>query len=448
MTLIILVNIFAISIIVLSFFDLSLSIACYVAYLILVPGMQVPVAGISFSYNIVNSILLLSFLLHFYKDEGRRLSFVAVSPFLLLFFLLLFLSLFQEAVPWRWQFNYWRGAFMQVCILSFIIWNRGITQPRSLVYIRWALFISILISGIYGIYLMQLGGENPYTSQLSDYFGSRDAADFYSSSNDPRLGLSSAGKIQSTMDHPMTWALILCFSFLLEFVLMQKHRNSIYWIFIALISFNILISGVRTAIAAIIVGLFYYLIKLKSSKLIMVAAIIVFCISIAVVTSKDLTNIFTSFIDVSGNKSNISGSSIAMRLDQFNGALHEMKGNEMVGKGYEWTSYYMEKYGDHPVLLSFESLIFIVLCNSGILGLLIWTTFFILLFRTHRKLLLGNHDIYSLDTMIIIYLSYTMGTGEYDYLKFFAIFYTYMLAVLYVTQSHQVPILSYRKIAH
>lgn len=435
MSLFVLVNIFAFSIIIFSFLDLNLAVAIYVAYQILVPGMMVNFAGISFSYNVINLLLLMMFLLHFCKKEERKLNFEVISPFLFLFIALLALTLVQWETPWEWQFNYWRGSFMQVCILSFIIWNRGIQEPKMLNYICWALFISFIISGIYGIYLMQLDGENQYASEMSEYFGIRDAVDFYSKSNDPRLGFSNAEKIQSTMAHPMTWALCLCFFFVLILTLIQKFNNIFYWLFLAFISFSILISGVRTAIAAMVIGVFYYLIRLKNFKLIALALGVIFCTTIIIVLNKDLSNIFTSFIDVSGRKSNVSGSSISMRLDQFNGALKEMEGHELFGKGYEWTSYYMEKIGDHPVLLDFESLIFVILCNSGIAGIFIWMTFFTSLFRTHRRLLYKRHSIYLLDTIVIVYLSYSIGTGEYGYLVFFSIFYSLLFTILYVQQN-------------
>ena len=76
----------------------------------------------------------------------------------------------------------------------------------------------------------------------------------------------------------------------------------------------------------------------------------------------DLSDIFVSFVDFSGTKSRMGGSSIPMRLKQFQGAIDEVIDHELViGKGYGWTSYFKSKYGNHPIMRAFESFIFIVL---------------------------------------------------------------------------------------
>ena len=202
-----------------------------------------------------------------------------------------------------------------------------------------------------------------------------------------------------------------------------------------MIGFNILISGVRTGIAALAIGYIYFLIRFRKFKLIFFTLLSISILAVVVQTNDDLSDLFASFTDVSGTKSNVQGSSISLRLDQLEGAIHEIKGVELVGKGYGWNSYYQLKNGEHPTLIAFESLVFVVLCNSGIIGALIWIIFFVLLFRLQRNILKAKQDIFLMDSFVIVYAAYAVGTGEYGYIQIFAIYYTFFLAYLLNNQQ-------------
>lgn len=428
------VVIFALSIIVLSFIDLKLSVAVYVSYLILVPYLEINIAGLSLSYNLVNTLLFAVFLYHSLIKNNFRLNFHVITPFLFLYFSLLFISFFTNGLPWSDQFNGWRASFMQICLISFIVWNLALSYQKFLVYFKFAFIISITISGVYGLLLMKMEGLNPYTSIVSDYFGKDDIALRFSEM-EGRLDFSSASKIQSTMAHPMTWTLMLCFSIITLFVIYTRTKNEKLWFLFGLLGFNIFISGVRTGMAALTIGFIYFLLRNRNIKLIIITLLTIIALSVVVQSNESLSNLFASFTDVSGQKSDVSGSSIEMRLNQLQGSLNEIKGNELVGKGYGWTGFYMSLHGTHPVILAFESLIFMVLCNSGYIGLMVWILFFLLLFNVNRKILKLKTDIFLMDSYIIVYAAYATGTGEYGYMPFFALFYSFLLG--YLISNHQ-----------
>jgi hypothetical protein len=427
---------FATLIVLLAFFNLRLAIALYISYMILVPFLQFSIAGISLSYNIVNIILLLSFL-NQWKQKKRHIDFVLIFPFLLLFMSLFILTFLEWDTPMEIQLSSLRSTFMKSCIVSLIIWNVSLTDSKSIKYIKWALIISIVIAGVYGLILMNLGGLNPYTSFLSSYFNSgSDAADVYSS-GESRLSFSSAGKIQSTMIHPMTWGLNLCFLIIIFLKVSFKEKIKGYWILIALMMFNLLISGVRTGIASLSIVGIYYLFMNRNYKTFFFATILVFSGYLIISTNQDLSNIFSSFTDVKGTKSDVGGSSISMRLEQLEGVFKEIKHNELFGKGYSWTAYYQSIKGDHPVILAFESLVFVILCNNGFIGLFLWSIFFLLLFKLNRKIVQVKTDILFLDMLVLVYLTYAIGTGEYGYLPIFSIYYSFLFAYIFYHQRLQ-----------
>lgn len=430
---IITISIFALLIIITSFIDIKLSIALYASYQILVPYLEFNFIGISLSYNLVNIVLLLAFIYFFKFKKYHSFSFKEINPFLFLYLSLLIISILTWKTPWTFQFNAWRISFMKTCIISFIVWNISIVDPRSFKYFKYAFFISTIIACIYGIYLMSLNGLNPYTSLLSQYFGTRDFAEIYST-GESRVNFSTAGKIQSTMSHPMSWALFLCISLFMSYSMLLKDLNKHYlkscltYILLFTITFNIIISGVRTAIAALSISYLYIIIRNRKIKQIGFFLVITSITFVIVKSNDDLTNLFTSFVDVSNTKSDVKGSSISMRLDQLKGAFNEIKDSKLFGNGYEWHFYYLSNRGDHPILLAFESLIFIILCNSGYFGVIIWLTFFYLLLRVHRKVLIIKEDIYLIDSFVIGFFSFAIGTGEYGYLPMFGLYHSFLLS--------------------
>lgn len=427
MDLVLFVNMFSVAIILVALFNFNLAVGLYVGHLILVPGLQINLGSITLSYNFVNIVLLVVFIWRFYrKNKSLRLD--VIYSFLFLYFSLLVLSVFTDQTPLGWSFDYWRGSIMQVCILPLIIWNNAKTDRKSLLYIKWSLIISVFIACIYGLILTRMHGYNPYASTLSDYFGKSDAAQFFQSETVSRIEFSTAGKIQATMEHPMTWAIILCFTMVIVSVFYYRNRRNIYLVFSGLIAANIFVSGVRTAIAALVITLIYFLIRYRKIKIILLVVCLVFLVSVVIDSKSDVVNIFRSFVDLSGLENDMGGSSISMRMEQFMGVSNEIEGREIFGNGFGWTSYYQFMYGEHPILLSFESLLFIVLCNNGYMGVLVWLLFGFLLFRFHRKTLNNKFEIYATDALVVVYLSYALGTGEYDYMKYFTVFYCFLVA--------------------
>ncbi len=424
---------FASLIVLLAFFNLRLAIAMYISYMILVPYLQFDVAGVSLSYNFVNTILFISFFMQ-WRKKNKTINYNLFIPFLFLFSFSFILIFFEYDTPTQIQFNYLRVNFMQTCIVSLLIWNVSIYDSRLLEFIKWSLLISIFIACIYGLFLMNLGGVNPYTSFLSLYFDVQDFSlnylDFES-----RLSFSSAKNIQSTMTHPMRWALNLCLLTIIFIVFLIKEKNKWYWFIIVLMLFNLLISGVRTGIASLGIAGVYYLLNNRSFKAIFLASIVLISLNIIISSNEDLTNIFNSFTDIKGTKSDIKGSSITLRLEQLEGCFKEINNKELFGKGYNWAAYYLTIKGEHPVILGFESLIFVVLCNNGIFGLFVWGLFFTLLFKLNRKIIKSKKDILYIDIMVLVYLSYAIGTGEYGYLQIFSIYYSVLFAYLIYHQS-------------
>ena len=88
------------------------------------------------------------------------------------------------------------------------------------------------------------------------------------------------------------------------------------------------------------------------------------------------------------------------------------------------TGYYTTLHGDHPIILSFESLIYIILCNSGLIGVLLWA--FLIFKIMRRNSIFVKETKVLLNTLLFFYLAYSCITGEYGYMQLYIIFYVLM----------------------
>jgi O-antigen ligase len=120
--------------------------------------------------------------------------------------------------------------------------------------------------------------------------------------------------------------------------------------------------------------------------------------------------------DVFVENSETKGSSIQMRMSQYMYVLIYTEGNEWLGlgKGY-WSHTYAEDSTSVSGLLGIESVILSYLLERGIIGLILWATFYTIIFlyfwrhRKKRKALTGFGT-----SILTLYLVFSIGTGELD----------------------------------
>ena len=146
----------------------------------------------------------------------------------------------------------------------------------------------------------------------------------------------------------------------------------------------------------------------------------------------EMSDYVLSIVDSKSSK--IGGSSLDMRINQFLACFDVISTNPLFGKGFEWHQYYVQLRGTHPKLLAFESLIFVVLCNYGFLGIILWIFFISKMIKYLYSL--GNiRNILNALSIFIFYLTYSCITGEYGYMQVFILFYILIIADIYITQS-------------
>ena len=244
---------------------------------------------------------------------------------------------------------------------------------------------------------------------------------YYEAANTGRI----FGRISSVFVHPMRFGLFIGLSCVYVFSLYKRISK---WVFFPLLLGIIAMSifcGVRSVIGGLILTFTYYIVKRKDFKLLCIVSFVIFLCGAFLMFVPELSDYLGSITDINNEKGAVKGSSLEMRLDQLNGAINEALKNPLFGLGYGWTYYYNDVFGNHPICYAFESLAYVVICNSGFIGILLWIymvlKYFIINKRMHLK------DIMFVNSLMIFYISYSLITGEYLYMKLFLMFYAMMV---------------------
>lgn len=403
---------------------------CLLFEILVPPVFNLKLIGLPFNIRIFYA-LVYGIMVYKMRIKGVKIDHSIFYPFGYLLSSLFVLSFFQGNTPIQYQIFSLLRILIVVYLLPVMIWNVTRLDPQAIIHIKDMLCIYMLIACLYGLFLTMIPGINPYLILLYDTY-TIDGFDIsYSAALDEgRL----FGRIQSTFVHPMTWSLFLCFSFVLLYVFHEKTKKKLYLPLLLLVFVNIIVCGVRTGIVVSVICLIINSIQRKKIKsLIYLGLLVGLCFLIVISVNNDAYNYLFSIVDFHGKSSQVSGSSLSMRFEQLAGCFDIINSNPLFGNGFGWNTYYMSANGDHPVLLAFESLIYVILCNSGIIGCFLWVYFFRMLLI--KKAFVDFKERSYIQMLIFAYIGFSILTGEYDYLQQFAIYYSILYSYLKINKN-------------
>jgi len=406
-------------ILLLCFINIRWGTVLFLVYSLLIPIASITIGTLHIGDNVVKTTLVLSLIYNFKLKHNYKFSWKLLMPFVVYFIIEILIIPFQSETPISWMLDKWRFEIMRTMFGAFVVYNVLSVYPHSVKLFRNSLLISIFIAATYGLFLTTTGGINPYILEIVSEKGSNlDAEDLTTYfSDESRL----FGRISSVFTHPMNFGLFIGLSFIYVYSVRKKISK---WIFIPLISIlgvDSIVCGVRSCIGGLVVAVAYYLAFSKNLK-VGITALIIGLVGYNIISQmQEVSSYLGSMTDIHGKNSDVQGSSIEMRLNQLNGCLKEIQNSPILGKGYEWVGYYKSNWGDHPVILSFESLIFVILCNNGFLGFIIWGWMIFAIIRNNHKLQLSDSIV--ADSLLIFYIAYSCITGEYGYMQYYLLFY-------------------------
>lgn len=411
-------------IIALSIYKLKWGVSAYLAYLFLVPYMNLNLFGLNLQWNLFNFFMLVLMLVQWNsKNHDISLDWKPLAPFVVYFAISLLMILFQDGMPYAAQFTAWRLALMKTLIMPYVIWNTCRMDPTATKLFRNTTIVCIIIAAAYGLFLTTMPGINPYTMALGELNNVEFKDDYIAAIEGGRM----FGRITSVFVHPMQFGLFLGLSFVFVFSQKDSLNKIIFYSMFAIIGVDCIVCGVRSVLAGLAIAIVFYFMFSRNFKYMVFAAIIGIIGMQIIEQIPELSLYIESF--TSKSSSTIVGSSLDMRLDQLQGCFREIADSFVFGKGFGWTQYYMSLHESHPIMLAFESLIFVVLCNSGLVGVILWI-YMTLSIMKYNIVATTQNNASILNALMFFYLGYSSITGEYGYMQYFVIFYVLILSAL------------------
>ena len=243
-----------------------------------------------------------------------------------------------------------------------------------------------------------------------------------------RMGLK--GRITGTAQFTIQYAILVIIEVYFILGLFRNRMKKIYLLLILfLLIVNIVFTGSRGPLIALIVSLLVYYMRINSVKY----NIVLVFISIFLVFAGYLDYVIDLY-----SSDNIQGSSYDVRIMQFVGAMNIISNDIQSliwGKGLYWASDYLRNYGAHPVCYAFESEILSRIVNTGLYGLFVifpseFVLFYILIRKLFKKDLIDKNSYYLLSSMLLMKLIYNIFVGEgYIYLYYFTFLMTLKMSI-------------------
>ena len=408
-----------VTILVLFFVKFRIGLCVYIAYIFLVPYCSINIGGLSLGWNLMNTALLLAYCINCNRKFGKiQFSYKPFIPFFILYGLLLMEMPFQDGVPMEFAIDKWRLDVFNL-ILPIVVFSTSQYDNKIGKHSLVTMVLVCIVVIVYAFILIPLQGLNPYIMELANINNAELLeAQFGDQSN--RLMI----KISSTFTHPMTFGAFLGMAVVYIYSYIGNNKNVVLLCVLVGLLSCIFFCGIRTPIAALFITIAVYLLQKKNFKTFLYASMIGVIGYFIIIQFPALSETILSMTDSDG--SDVGGSSIEMRLEQLDAAFSEVQDCMAFGKGYGYNSYYWSIHGTHPRLYSFESLVFVILCNYGLVGFLICGIMFYKIFRISKQMREKSLGLFIM-LLITYYISFTCITGEYGYMKYFLLFYSLLI---------------------
>ena len=330
----------------------------------------------------------------------------AILAYLFIAFVIIFLS---QTVPVIEQFRCLccEIAMLLFALQTFILVKSDIQVASTLrKIVCWAIVYNLVFCIIFEMII----GINPAGMPLYIILGVDDN-EFITDMIDSERGNMSF-RSQTVYRHALSlgqYLLVILPLFL------TRGKLVIKFAFVMMICFLIVVSGSRGAMVPMVLVVLLSIKKVIGKDLrnliLFVGALI---IVINFIPKRQMKKIYREiepivaslqFWDDSKREFNdIGGSSMELRLDQFDAALIEIEDNPIFGRGYGYRDYYIYIHNAlHPDLLGFESVFLLYLVERGWLGLLF---FFIMAYYIYK---LFGKELSDKFTIRLIFMGYLLS---------------------------------------
>lgn len=305
----------------------------------------------------------------------------------------------------------------------FLVLNHYTLREKYIKVFDIFLCVTIVVIMIYGFFCYLLGA-NPYMAYISLVTDSDiDMSNVFQ--EEVRGALK--GRVSATFIHPLQYGQVclLIFSYL-AFQIKGKVWNGIYISILGMLIISTVLTGARSSIFPILLSVFFVFMSFPTQKMakylfLLVLPIIIVYPMLSSNMRKTVDAMVMVWSEKASEKADMHGSSINGRSDQLTAAFNIVKGNILFGngKGYVKTS-----GNEHPELYGYESIFLSEIVDGGIIGLLVFVIFYMILYNILIKECrnrLQRQRVRAL--MLPFFVSISLTGISYCFFTFFAIFY-------------------------
>lgn len=413
--------------IVLMFINVKVGISAYIVYFFLVPE-DLPFLITSTS-NVVQLSMFGSLILNSKKQAHKQNSETLkqvlrpFSPLIVMYVLWFLFTFFGELDKFGFDYSYSFKQFQfqirNFFILPAVMWYVAKIDKNAVKWFNYSFIVAGIVVFIYGLFLLFFNGFNPYILLIANLTNKTIGANMMNEAGEFRL----MDRYSSVFMHPMNYGLYLCLFSVYIYSIRQTIGKFLFYLLIGLCVVCLFMSGIRTPIVAFLGGILAYVILIRQAKTVL-AFLFFGLIGFYVISQiPELKGTIESIYD---SDKELGGSSVDLRLMQLEGCFNEIKTCPFFGKGYEWTTHYysVSPGGNHPVMYAFESIFIKVLCNSGIIGLIVFVICYYR-FTKNTADMTTTWDAHALSwSLVVAFISYCLVTGDYFYLMQFMPFYS------------------------
>ena len=420
-----LISLLSIVILLLVFFKFEWGVGLFVLYCLMVPTF-----GLNFGASFVIgrnmfSLFLLIYLMVWANKKGgiKRRAISLMSPFFMLFIVQFFLILFHlDKMPLIEQLDNFRLDIFGLFLPFTIIGVAYVSENKGEVF-NIILYVAILISSSYTLFLITRLGQNPYIDAITPLLND------YNMMNQDRIleeGIRRFGYISSVYPYVTEYGDFLIFSTVFLLYRIGRDQTLIPKLLLGLVTICVLVCGSRSVLLGYAVVIFLYLL---SHRHFYVLAIAILLFGISAILIVHFFPEYVLYVQSINDDTITGGSSIDMRLSQLGGCFDAINNNPLFGNGYGWAGWYRTNVGRHPVMLSFESILIQVLCDNGIVGVILYTVVTIFIINGVRKSFPKSVEIrHSVVLLLLGFYSYAFFTGDYGMMKVMMWFYAILIA--------------------
>lgn len=213
---------------------------------------------------------------------------------------------------------------------------------------------------------------------------------------------------------------IVTFLYFLFMLVLDKYKNILIYIGMLCSLFGIFFCNCRSVLVTFLISFFIFIFNVyKFSK---VVKILFYCLIFVLITIFCVPQLSTMFdmliasFTTQSTSSQIQGSSIAMRLIQFEAVIEYFSRNPILGNGVNFFVEYLG-WGTQNMkdmrLFGLESILFNLLLERGLVGLLVYSYFYFSILRYLIKCKKINRYYSSFGiALLTAYFSFAMITGE------------------------------------